>query len=173
MLLDLTGDLYTFGRGETCDYQFSTDSALMKQCYQAYSKVHFKVTKVMCFVCSFSPTKRQWRETSIDGALLHFFSACRMTWKVVDGIGPNVQHKQSISVRLIRFGVFPSWEWSSGLVFCTPSHTALQFGQSNKNQRKTGDTSRGKVLLRYNVPRSCSRTHKPGNFSFICCYMLT
>lgn len=73
MLLDLTGDLYTFGRGETCDYQFSTDSALMKQCYQAYSKVHFKVTKVMCFVCSFSPTKRQWRETSIDGALLHFF----------------------------------------------------------------------------------------------------
>ena len=41
--LDLMGDSYTFGRGEMCDYQFSTDSA----CYQAYSKVHFKVTKVI------------------------------------------------------------------------------------------------------------------------------
>jgi len=46
--LDLTGDSYTFGRGEMCDYQFSTDCARINPCYQAYSKVHFKVAKVMC-----------------------------------------------------------------------------------------------------------------------------
>ena len=45
--LDLTGDSYTFGRGEMCDYQFSTDCVRTNPCYQAYSKVHFKVTKVM------------------------------------------------------------------------------------------------------------------------------
>jgi len=45
--LDLMGDSYTFGRGEICDYQFSTDCMRTNPCYQAYSKVHFKVTKVM------------------------------------------------------------------------------------------------------------------------------
>lgn len=54
--LDLVGDSYTFGRGETCDYQFSTNSAITNPCYQAYSKVHFKVTKVICSIpsCFFS-----------------------------------------------------------------------------------------------------------------------
>ena len=44
--LDLSGESYTFGRGDTCDYQFSAESA--NTCYQAYSKVHFKVVKVTC-----------------------------------------------------------------------------------------------------------------------------
>lgn len=45
-LSDLTGDSYTFGRGEGCDYQFDTSTAIKNPCYQAYSKTHFRITRV-------------------------------------------------------------------------------------------------------------------------------
>lgn len=47
-LLDLKNDEYTFGRGENCDVSFSVQMAKNKQCFQAYSKVHFKLIKVFC-----------------------------------------------------------------------------------------------------------------------------
>ena len=49
-LTDLVKDDYSFGRGEMCDYQFNTPQMLKHPCYQAYSKVHFKLTKVRCGV---------------------------------------------------------------------------------------------------------------------------
>jgi hypothetical protein len=52
-LVDLTGDSYIFGRGESCDYQFDTSTAIKNPCYQAYSKMHFKITRVSCFVFHF------------------------------------------------------------------------------------------------------------------------
>jgi len=85
---DLTGDSYTFGRGEMCDYQFSTDIALTSPCYQAYSKVHFKVTKVIsfCFVsywtrCNFlgSALRSRWPPLS-HGAQTG--TLCNMLWNI-------------------------------------------------------------------------------------------
>lgn len=43
--VDLKNDEYTFGRGENCDVSFSVQMAKNKQCFQAYSKVHFKLIK--------------------------------------------------------------------------------------------------------------------------------
>ncbi|GFS09821.1 serine/threonine-protein kinase Chk2 [Elysia marginata] len=42
---DLTSDQYTFGRGESCDVPFSSQAAKTHQCFQAYSKVHFKLIR--------------------------------------------------------------------------------------------------------------------------------
>lgn len=42
---DLVADQYTFGRGESCDVPFSTPAAKNHQCFQAYSKVHFKLIR--------------------------------------------------------------------------------------------------------------------------------
>lgn len=42
--LDLVKDEYTFGRGEKCDVAFSS-AGDSKQCFQAYSKVHFVLTR--------------------------------------------------------------------------------------------------------------------------------
>ncbi|ELT98753.1 hypothetical protein CAPTEDRAFT_224883 [Capitella teleta] len=42
---DLVKDEYTFGRGEMCDYQFNSPQMVNHACYQAYSKIHFKLTK--------------------------------------------------------------------------------------------------------------------------------
>lgn len=47
--LDLKNDDYSFGRGENCDVSFSIQMARTKQCFQAYSKVHFKLIKVFHF----------------------------------------------------------------------------------------------------------------------------
>ncbi|XP_062571619.1 serine/threonine-protein kinase Chk2-like [Saccostrea cucullata] len=41
----LKNDEYSFGRGENCDVSFGVHMAKSKQCFQAYSKVHFKLTK--------------------------------------------------------------------------------------------------------------------------------
>ncbi|XP_048742373.1 serine/threonine-protein kinase Chk2-like [Ostrea edulis] len=43
--VDLKNDDYSFGRGENCDVSFSIQMARTKQCFQAYSKVHFKLIK--------------------------------------------------------------------------------------------------------------------------------
>ena len=43
---DLTKEDYTFGRGEACDYQFNTPTMRKHPCFQAYSKVHFKLGRV-------------------------------------------------------------------------------------------------------------------------------
>lgn len=43
--LDLTKDEYTFGRGENCDVPFDNNGAKKHQCFQAYSKVHFKIIR--------------------------------------------------------------------------------------------------------------------------------
>ncbi|CAG5133375.1 unnamed protein product [Candidula unifasciata] len=43
--MDLTADEYTFGRGENCDVAFSSQAAKTHQCFQAYSKVHFKLIR--------------------------------------------------------------------------------------------------------------------------------
>lgn len=43
MAIDLIKDEYTFGRGEGCDYQFNTEEMIKNSCFQAYSKVHFKI----------------------------------------------------------------------------------------------------------------------------------
>lgn len=43
---DLIADEYTFGRGENCDVPFSSQAAKTHQCFQAYSKVHFKLIRV-------------------------------------------------------------------------------------------------------------------------------
>ncbi|XP_060605794.1 serine/threonine-protein kinase Chk2-like [Ruditapes philippinarum] len=36
---------YTFGRGENCDVPFNNNGAKKHQCFQAYSKVHFKISR--------------------------------------------------------------------------------------------------------------------------------
>ena len=46
---DLIRQSYTFGRGENCDYQFNTQAMRKHPCFQAYSKVHFTLTKVCVF----------------------------------------------------------------------------------------------------------------------------
>ncbi|BFZ05370.1 hypothetical protein BsWGS_08409 [Bradybaena similaris] len=43
--MDLIADEYTFGRGENCDVAFSSQAAKTHQCFQAYSKVHFKLIR--------------------------------------------------------------------------------------------------------------------------------
>ncbi|XP_046579376.1 serine/threonine-protein kinase Chk2-like [Haliotis rubra] len=44
--VDLVKDEYTFGRGDNCDVSFNgTSSARKNQCFQAYSKVHFKLIR--------------------------------------------------------------------------------------------------------------------------------
>ncbi|XP_064612779.1 serine/threonine-protein kinase Chk2-like isoform X3 [Liolophura sinensis] len=43
--IDLTKDEYTFGRGESCDYAFNTPDMKKHQCFQAYSKIHFKLKR--------------------------------------------------------------------------------------------------------------------------------
>lgn len=43
--LDLCKDEYTFGRGEACDYQFNSPEMVKNPCFQAYSKVHFKISR--------------------------------------------------------------------------------------------------------------------------------
>lgn len=43
---DLTKEEYSFGRGENCDVPFSNNGNKKHQCFQAYSKVHFKITRV-------------------------------------------------------------------------------------------------------------------------------
>ena len=54
---DLSGASYTFGRGECCDYQFDTSTTIGNACFQAFSKLHFKVTRVrflqITFFCMF------------------------------------------------------------------------------------------------------------------------
>ncbi|KAK7088732.1 serine/threonine-protein kinase Chk2-like [Littorina saxatilis] len=42
--LDLVKDEYTFGRGENCDVAFN-NTGKRNQCFQAYSKVHFKLVR--------------------------------------------------------------------------------------------------------------------------------
>lgn len=42
--LDLVKDEYTFGRGDNCDVAFN-NSGKRNQCFQAYSKVHFKLIR--------------------------------------------------------------------------------------------------------------------------------
>lgn len=42
---DLLKDEYTFGRGEECDVAFSNIDGKKNQCFQAYSKVHFKIVR--------------------------------------------------------------------------------------------------------------------------------
>lgn len=44
--LDLCKDEYTFGRGEACDYQFNSPEMVKNPCFGAYSKVHFKISRV-------------------------------------------------------------------------------------------------------------------------------
>jgi len=39
-------DTYIFGRGDDNDYQFTTTNVKKNQCFQAYSKTHFKLSKV-------------------------------------------------------------------------------------------------------------------------------
>ncbi|KAI8782455.1 serine/threonine-protein kinase Chk2 [Biomphalaria glabrata] len=41
--MDLTADSYSFGRGEDCDIPFSNSASRKHQCFQAYSKIHFKL----------------------------------------------------------------------------------------------------------------------------------
>lgn len=43
--LDLTKEEYSFGRGESCDVPFSNNGSKKHQCFQAYSKVHFKIKR--------------------------------------------------------------------------------------------------------------------------------
>ncbi|XP_063419076.1 serine/threonine-protein kinase Chk2-like [Mytilus trossulus] len=43
--VDLTKEEYCFGRGENCDIPFNTANAKKHQCFQAYSKVHFKLIR--------------------------------------------------------------------------------------------------------------------------------
>jgi len=43
--MDLVNDAYSFGRGESCDVHFNIATAKSKQCYQAYSKIHFKLVR--------------------------------------------------------------------------------------------------------------------------------
>ena len=45
-LLDLQTDEYTFGRGEMCHYQFNTEEMRKHPCFPAYSKIHFKLSRV-------------------------------------------------------------------------------------------------------------------------------
>ena len=42
---DLVKEEYTFGRGENCDVAFN-NTGKRNQCFQAYSKVHFKLIRV-------------------------------------------------------------------------------------------------------------------------------
>ncbi|CAG2198433.1 CHEK2 [Mytilus edulis] len=42
---NLTKEEYCFGRGENCDIPFNTATAKKHQCFQAYSKVHFKLIR--------------------------------------------------------------------------------------------------------------------------------
>jgi serine/threonine-protein kinase Chk2 len=42
---DLTLSEYSFGRGENCDYQFNSVDMIKNSCFQAYSKVHFRVKR--------------------------------------------------------------------------------------------------------------------------------
>lgn len=44
--IDLSKDEITFGRGENCDVPFIGPAAKKHQCFQAYSKVHFKLIRV-------------------------------------------------------------------------------------------------------------------------------
>ena len=46
LVSDLTTEEYSFGRGENCDVAFNTVTAKQHQCFQAYSKVHFKLIRV-------------------------------------------------------------------------------------------------------------------------------
>ena len=46
---DLVRDQYTFGRGETCDYQFNTAAMKRHPCFQAYSKLHFTLVQVRLY----------------------------------------------------------------------------------------------------------------------------
>ena len=46
LISDLTTEEYSFGRGENCDVAFNTATAKQHQCFQAYSKVHFKLIRV-------------------------------------------------------------------------------------------------------------------------------
>ncbi|XP_052242302.1 serine/threonine-protein kinase Chk2-like isoform X2 [Dreissena polymorpha] len=43
--MDLTKDEYSFGRGENCDVPFDNNGSKKHQCFQAYSKVHFKILR--------------------------------------------------------------------------------------------------------------------------------
>ncbi|XP_050410649.1 serine/threonine-protein kinase Chk2 isoform X2 [Patella vulgata] len=45
MTFDLEKDEYTFGRGDNCDIIFNGNAAKKNQCFQAYSKVHFKLIR--------------------------------------------------------------------------------------------------------------------------------
>ena len=80
--LDLIGESYTFGRGEMCDYQFSTDSTLTNPCYQAYSKVHFKVVKVICSlhdVILFCIKYTEWCRkmwTTVQSVIIIYLNCC-------------------------------------------------------------------------------------------------
>ncbi|KAK3102300.1 hypothetical protein FSP39_010344 [Pinctada imbricata] len=42
---DLTKEVYSFGRGENCDVSFSDSKHKKHQCFQAYSKIHFKIIR--------------------------------------------------------------------------------------------------------------------------------
>lgn len=43
--LDLSKSVYTFGRGEECDYSFNVEQLKHLPCFLAYSKVHFKLSR--------------------------------------------------------------------------------------------------------------------------------
>ncbi|KAL3858100.1 hypothetical protein ACJMK2_012711 [Sinanodonta woodiana] len=43
--VDLKNEEYTLGRGENCDIPFISSDAKKNQCFQAYSKVHFKLLR--------------------------------------------------------------------------------------------------------------------------------
>ncbi|XP_059173468.1 serine/threonine-protein kinase Chk2-like [Physella acuta] len=65
--MDLVADCYTFGRGEECDVPFSTHAAKTHQCFQAYSKVHFKLYKQQ----SNSGTHIVLEDTSSNGTFIN------------------------------------------------------------------------------------------------------
>ena len=43
---DLSKDEISFGRGENCDIPFMGPAVKKHKCFQAYSKVHFKLIRV-------------------------------------------------------------------------------------------------------------------------------
>lgn len=43
--LDLVKEQYTFGRGDSCDYQFKSAAMRKHPCFQAYSKLHFTIVQ--------------------------------------------------------------------------------------------------------------------------------
>lgn len=43
--VDLKKDELSFGRGDNCDVAFNSDMAKKHQCFQAYSKIHFKLIR--------------------------------------------------------------------------------------------------------------------------------